>query len=656
MKKAYFFLVLSLLAAGSAVVVSAQNGAPVQIRESADRFWMGNGIVETTILKKSGSVFSFKYRGAELLGDGRSSGEYAMWSHDAVSPDMLYKVTIDPGSNGGERAEISVKGISKGRPMGSGPGGPFIADIEIRWALERGEAGIYTYTIFDHLPEYPASSMGEARFVAFLNKDFDWMSVDEKRSRLYRLRDGELDLSKYQYTANQHENPAFGWINTSTNTGFWLINATMEYMSGGPTKVDFLCHRDTRVNGLPVFLNYWRSSHYGGSSVEVVAGEKWAKLIGPIFLYANTGDSIPSIKKNALERQKVEAAKFPYAWVKAAEFPLKEERSSVTGKLVLKDPITKKFGRLRVGLTAPDYYVGQPNTTGKRLVDWQWDAKNYQFWTEGNVNGEFAIKNIRPGKYTLHAMADGVLGEFAKTDVTIEAGKQIDLGSLVWTPVRRGRQIWEIGIANRNGSEFLGGDKYYENDVLKKYPSYFPQDVNFTIGQSDVRKDWYYVQPPHVENAEASENNRLPQATQDAFMRGMAANVTTPEGRALIMETFATMGNSGKYATGRSTTWTINFTLPRELKGDAILRLAICGNGAKEIAVAVNDKPAGTVANLRIDGTPNRSGNHGLWNEREVVLARSLFAKGENTIKLTIPAGQVVAGVMYDYIRLEATE
>ena len=61
---------------------------------------------------------------------------------------------------------------------------------------------------------------------------------------LYRLREGEMDLSKYSYTANQHENPAFGWINTTTNTGFWLINPTMEYMSGGPTKIDFLCHND----------------------------------------------------------------------------------------------------------------------------------------------------------------------------------------------------------------------------------------------------------------------------------------------------------------------------------------------------------------------------------------------------------------------------
>lgn len=650
----YSILLISLLL----VLVShtsAQTPRPVQVREEPDHFWMGNGIVETKILKRSGSVSSIKFRGAELLGHGRESGEYAMWSHDAVSPDMIYKVTIDPATNGGERAEISVKGISKGRPMGSGPGGPFIADIEIRWAIERGQPGIYTYTIFDHLPEYPASSMGEARFVAFLNKDFDWMSVDEKRSKLYRLRDGELDLSKYQYTANLHENPVFGWINTSTKTGFWLVNASMEYMSGGPTKVDFLCHRDTRVNGLPVFLNYWRSSHYGGSSVEVVEGEKWAKLIGPIFLYANTGSDIQTIKRNALEQQKAEAAKFPYAWAKAAEFPLREDRGTVSGKLVLKDPVTKKLGRLRVGLTAPDYYVSQPNTTEKRLVDWQWDAKNYQFWAEGSQNGEFTIRNIRPGKYTLHAISDGVLGEFVKTDITIERGGKIDLGSLAWTPVRRGRQIWEIGVANRNGSEFLGGERWYENDILKQYPRNFPNDVKYTIGKSDFRKDWFYVQVPHVENFESAENNRLPAQTQEVFTRGVAANMATPEGKALIMETFTTMGSSGKYARGRETTWTINFELKDRLKS-AVLRLAICGNGAKEIIVSVNDKPAGTVANLRIDGTPNRSGNHGLWNEREVAIDGTLLANGMNTIKLTIPGGQVVAGVLYDYLRLEAVE
>lgn len=646
MKPTKFFLILFavLLSVNSLLAQESK----VSIIETDETYTLSNGIFETVISKKTANMMSAKFRGQNLLTDSRNTGA-AMWSHDTTSPEIVTKITIDPAKNNGERAEISIKGISGGRPMGNGPGGSFVADIEIRYAIEKDSPGIYTYCLFDHLPEYPAASMGEARFVAFLHKDFDWMSVDEKRSKLYRLKDGELDLSKYQYTSNIHENPVFGWINTSTKIGFWLVNASVEYMSGGPTKVEFLCHRDTRVNGLPVFLNYWRSSHYGGSSVEVLKGEHWKKLIGPIFLLANSGNEIAEIKKNAVERQRSEKNKFPYSWVDHPDFPLKNERGNVRGKLVLNDPITpKKFSRLRVGLTAPDYTIAQNGA--ERIVDWQFDAKNYQFWTNGNEKGEFEIANIRPGKYTLHAISDGVLGEFVKTEITVKTGEKINLGKLTWKPVRRGKQIWEIGVANRDGREFFGGDRYFENEILKEYPKNFPNDVNFTIGKSDFRKDWFYVQIPHVENYESAEASKLPDNLVELFSKTPGAEPN------MLAETFATMGRSGKYAAGKETTWTINFSLPENLKNNAVLRLAIAGNGSKELAISVNENLAETLKDLRVDGTPNRNGNQGLWTEREIVLDKSLFQKGANTIKLTIPAGQAVNGIIYDYLRLEAME
>lgn len=647
MKFKLFVLLLTIF--GVFAVVSAQEKS-VTISETAETFTLENGIFETVISKKTGNMMSAKFRGENLLTESRNLGA-AMWSHDTTSPNIITKITIDPTKNNGERGEISIKGISEGRPMGNGPGGSFIADIEIRYTIEKSSPGVYTYSVFDHLPEYPATVMGEARFVAFLHKNFDWMSIDDKRSKLYRLKDGEFDLSKYQYTSNIHENPAFGWINTTTKTGFWLMNASVEYMSGGPTKVEFLCHRDTRVNGLPVFLNYWRSSHYGGSSVEAAKGERWTKLIGPIFLYANSGSEIASIKKNALERQLSEKNKFPYSWVNHAEFPLKEKRGTVNGKIVLQDPLTpSKFSRLRVGLTAPDYQITQNGVS--RTVDWQFDAKNYQFWTVGNDKGEFEIPNIRPGKYTLHAIADGVLGEFAKSEITVEAGKKINLGKLEWKPVRRGKQLWEIGVANRDGREFLGGDKYFEDGILKEYPRNFPNGLKFTIGKSDYRKDWFFVQIPHVENFDSTEANSMPIASIQSLAKALNVNEKLP----LIAETFDKMGKSGRYAVGKSSTWTINFSLSANLKNNAVLRLAISGNGAKELAISVNDKPASTLNDLRIDGTPNRTGNQGLWTEREVLLDKSLFQKGNNTIKLTIPGGQAVNGIMYDYLRLESVE
>src|SRR6185436_17170096 len=97
--------------------------------------------------------------------------------------------------------------------------------------------------------------------------------------------------------------------------------------------------------------------------------------------------------------------------------------ATVNGQLVLSDAhaASGKLPHLQVGLTHAAYQsaalaVGAPST---QQVDWQNDAKHYQYWAQGGEDGSFSIPNVRPGSYTLHAFADGVLGEFAKTEVVI---------------------------------------------------------------------------------------------------------------------------------------------------------------------------------------------------------------------------------------------
>jgi rhamnogalacturonan endolyase len=628
------------------------SASAVKIGQDESGFTLSNGIVRVVISKKSGSITSLSYKDKQMLA-GRGDRAAAMWSHDATSSSITHAITIDPEKNNGMRGEIAIKGISGGMPMGNGPGGSFIADIEIRYALAKGESGVYTYCTFDHLPQYPASSMGEARFVAFLDKTFDWMRVDEKRDKFFPLPRGAMELNKYTLTAIQHENPAFGWISTANKIGFWLVNSSMEYMSGGPTKVDFLCHRDTRIDGAPCVLNYWRSSHYGGATVNVEAGERWTKTIGPFLLYMNEGKDVAAIKQDALARATTERNQWPYKWVNAPDYPLAQNRGVVKGRLILKDPLTSPvFSRLRVGICAPDYTI-KPTPATTRIVDWQYDAKYYQFWAIGNTKGEFNIENIRPGKYTLHAMADGVLGEFIKTDIEIVAGEKIDLGALEWTPLRYGKQLWDIGIANRNGAEFAGGNRFFEDAIVKQYPVLFPNDVNYTIGKSDFRKDWFFEQLPHVDNPESVENNTMPEATQQALIKALGIDALNETDRKTAMKTIADLGQSGKYARGRATSWKINFNITEAITGKVMLRTAISGTGTTAIAVTVNDQPIGKMEDLRIDGTPNRSGSSGMWYERVLTFDASLLKKGNNTLSLTIPAGPVVNGIMYDYLRLE---
>jgi rhamnogalacturonan endolyase len=612
---------------------------PVAITESDTDFVLTNGVLTARVLKKNGDLASLKFKDVETLTD-KSGHAGAYWSHDTTGgKELIARITIDPKSNGGARGEVSVKGISGGIRMGHGPGsaagGDFPADIEIRYTLGRDDSGIYTYCTFTKQPGYPAAAMTEARFAAKLAHTFDWMTVDAKRDQHFpaSLKEGD----KYIYTTVQFENPAFGWSSTTKNIGFWLVNPSVEFLSGGPTKVEFLSHRDTTPVAAPIVFNYWRSSHYGGAAVEVGETERWEKTIGPFLLYVNTGADPQAMKQDAMARQKKEAAQWPYAWVAGIDYPLKSERATVSGHFVINDPhaTSAKTPNLRVGLTAPTYtspYVrppspdgkAQPGPAGPRQIDWQLDAKNYQFWARGEADGRFSVPNVRPGKYTLRAIADGVLGEFAQADVVVEAGKHLDLGKITWKPVRRGKPLWEVGIPNRNGSEFAGADRFWIPEQPLEYAKRFPNDVNFVVGQSDFRKDWFFQHVPHNEDPNAKS---LP-------FRG----VTTP---------------------GRATPFSITFDLPSGVHGKAVLRLAICGgpgSPGREIGVSVNDQVVGKIDNLRVDGAITRHSIQGLWYERDLAFDAALLKTGKNVLTLTMPAGPVNHGVIYDYLRLELDE
>jgi rhamnogalacturonan endolyase len=630
--------------------------ARVTLTEDADLYTLANGIVTAKVAKASGDLVSLRYKGLEMLATFlKENGEpdlekdppganpnglnprmtdhqYGFWSHDAMGPKgtapTITTITIDPNGNGGARAEVSVKGVAQGRKMGTGPGarpeGQFAADIEIRYALGRGESGVYTYCIFEHLPEYPATSLGEARFCAKLADHFDWMSIAPHRNKLYpkELREGD----KYVYTVVQSENPAFGWSSTTEKVGFFLLNPSMEYISGGPTKVEFLGHRDTNRVAAPCVLNYWRSSHYGGALVDVGGGEHWTKVVGPFLLYVNAGATPQAMYDDARTQQRKESGAWPYGWVNHSSYPTAADRATVSGRLVLSDPRVPgaKMSLLQVGLTAPAYVSPRepaPNGAPPPKVDWQIDAKHYQFWTRASDDGRFEIAKVRPGRYTLHAFADGVLGEFAQADIVVERGRNLDLGRLTWTPVRRGRQLWDIGIPNRNGSEFAGADIYYDPEISLKYAKLFPNDVNYTIGRSDFRKDWFFQHVPHNED---------PNARAEPFF-GVRAN-------------------------GRATPFVVNFELASAPPGTVTLRLAICGTGAREVAVTVNGNSAGKVALASGDGVIARHGIQGIWYERELTFDRSLLNVGMNMLTLTVPAGPINNGVVYDYLRLELDE
>ena len=228
---ALFVISLSVAAAAHAQKPSA---AKVTITDDGTAYTLSNVIIDAHIAKKEGDIVSLKYKGTEVTAtlpgpvQGRENG---YWSHNGVGDDTTAKISIDPVSNGGEQAEVEVKAISHGKPMSPGsPGNAKVyADIDIHWALARGDSGVYTYMQMEHQPDYPPAVLGEARFCIKIADYFDWMSVGPKWDKPYeKAAPGAPHEDKYDFTADQFENRAFGWSSSTKNIGFWIINPTVE--------------------------------------------------------------------------------------------------------------------------------------------------------------------------------------------------------------------------------------------------------------------------------------------------------------------------------------------------------------------------------------------------------------------------------------------
>lgn len=607
-----------------ALLAGTAAAQPVSATAEAGGFRLANGIVEARIAR-TGEVLSLRYKGLELLGESqtRSNGYWSLPGTDLnFGAKLETELRDDPSRNGGERATVACRFTYDGAAR------TVPADVELRYSLARGEAALYLEALWVHKASYPRLTFPVGRFAAKLNDAiFNWMTVDARRSmemitaydwdhgtplnmkEARRMNSGVLKGQvehKYDYAAVQFDTPAYGWSNTKEQVGLWMVTASNEYMSGGPTKLELSAHRDaTFTDSLtapapPTLLNVWKGPHYGGSVLDVAQGEEWRKTIGPFLLYANAGSSPDAMWRDALARARTAASQWPYGWAASDDYPAKQGRGTVRGRIVLRDPGAPNAGfrNLLVGLSHPG-------------VDWQKDGQYYQFWVRGDGQGRFTIPAVRPGGYTLHAFGDGVLGEYVKEDVVVKAGGALDLGPLTWTPVRYGRQIWEIGIPDRSAGEFLHGDHYWQWGLYYQYAKDFPSDVRYIVGKSDYRKDWNLMQVP----------------------------------RAI-----------GDTTRGAATTWSVVFDLPAAVQGRATLRLALAGTEAREIAVSMNDQPVGTVTGLPNTMAIHRDADRGWWQEKDVTFDAATMKPGTNVLKLTVPAGPVTAGVEYDYLRLEVEE
>jgi rhamnogalacturonan endolyase len=444
----------------------------------------------------------------------------------------------------------------------------------------------------------------------------DWihgehLNLKEARRMTTGIHQGEVE-HKYDYSAMFSQTPAYGWSSTTKNIGVWIVQPSLEYIQAPPTRIDLTGHIDLKDSkpACPTLLMIWHSFHYGGLALCIDQNEDWNKVIGPFLIYCNQGPSPDAMWQDALARAATEKKAWPYSWAKMPGYASAEERGSVTGKLVVQDPQqpTANASHAWVGLALGPYSAvdqsGKPFT-----VEWETDGKHYEYWAQADAAGAFSIPNARPGNYVLYAFNDGILGDYSKANVTVEAGKSLDLGTLVWTPLRYGKQVWEIGIPNRSAEEFRHGNQPNVWGLYNLYPTEFPADVNYVVGKSDWSKDWNYAQP----------------------------------------------GRDDK-GVWHGTTWKINFNMGPISPGKATLRLALCGTRDSEIDVVVNGHKVGSTGPMPSSGVMHRDGMRATEILRDIPFDTSNLVPGNNVIELTTHARAWVSGVLYDYLRLEIND
>ncbi|KAM1766345.1 hypothetical protein TB1_005269 [Malus domestica] len=627
----------------------------LKLRNQGPYVVMDSGVVKLTILKPQGYLTGISYGGMDNLLDVKSNetsrgywdinwslpggqnryeplkgAEYSVVHHSNDSLEVSFKNTFIPSSANGVKLPLSV---------------------DIRYIVKTGVSGFYNYAIYERSSGCPAFDLAQTRMAFKLRREkFHYMAITDEKQRIMPMPEdvlpprgkqlivpesvllvdpinpdlkGEVD-DKYQYSMDNKDSGVHGWISSGPTVGFWLIFPSQEFRNGGPTKQNLTVHTG------PFCLAMLHGTHYIGEDIlaHFEEGETWTKVFGPFFVYLN---STPDVSKahdlwiDAKKQRLIEETLWPYAFVQSPYYVAAKERGSVSGRLFVQDRYVSD------SLIPAKYaYVGLSVATTPG--SWQTESKDYQFWIQTDIIGNFTIKNVIPGVYGLHGWILGFVGDYLDNErITISAGSQTQLGNLTYVPLRDGPTLWEIGYPDRTAIDYYVPDvnpiyvnklflnspeKYRQYGLWDRYTDVHPEfDQTFTIGSSNPKTDWFFA---HVDRRGA-DNKYLP------------------------------------------TTWTIKFNLKSVTTGTYKFRLAIASATRSDLKVHVNamdiEHLVIQVLNLGTDNAVCRHGVHGLYRLFSGDIPSTLLVKGDNSIFLSqARGGDALCGLFYDYLRLEAPE
>ncbi|MEX1116175.1 MAG: polysaccharide lyase family protein [Akkermansiaceae bacterium] len=596
-------------------------GANVTLSSTTNTVTLSNGVITAVIQKSSGKVSSYLHNGTQMV-DPANPIYYSMdgGANYEQPSNCVYSVTTQTT----DMVDVSFK-----RTWNATSGYKHVFDIELHYVLRRGDTGIYAYAILDHPASYPATSVGEWRIVWKLPRTsttfhFERAYIDDLRNwempsyydyqnasstsiaEIVKLNTGIMAGKydgKYSYAARYYDIGTWGHTSKISKKGVWFTLGGHDYFNDGPT------HQDLTSSESYILMHFGRN-HFGGSGTNVAAGEAWRKMYGPFLLYCNatTATTNPGDVLWADAKAQVEAEKsaWPYSWLVNADHPAAANRGTVTGRLLITDPLKPAItgANAMVGLAAPQETHG----------NWQQQSKGYQYWARADAAGNFNIPAVRPGTYTLYAYTDGVVGEFSKTGVTVTAGGTNAQGNIAWNVVHPGTSIaWEIGVPDRTAKEFKHGNDYFTPFLWDVYPNEFPNPLVYNVGTSNPATDWNYVHSNY---------------------KGATAGTTT------------------------GWNWDVNFNLPAVPRsGNATLTVAFAGAQYARLFLYLNGETTSfTRLSPTIQGgnTLLRQGIHAKYSYVDVAIPVSRLRLGSNTFRFAYGGDPGFSShVMYDYLRLE---
>lgn len=541
---------------------------------------MTNG--KTTVkIGYDGKVSSMKFNSTELLG---SSGVYFDYT-TAEGNKNLNPVKMEIIKQTDEMCEVLYSATSGNTIFQQG------------YIMRNDITGLYTYVIATGTANSAKEPLKEVRVctrlaASMLNGYVDYrmngklptneaMATAEKEENTvqdatYYLADGSI-YTKYNW-ANYIERDTCHGVWNNSKYGIWNIPVSYEWINGGPDRQELTVHATSKS---PITIQMLQGEHLGGSAMVLNDGEK--KLYGPFLIYANYS-TLPTTnaKRIAAEQQ----AKWPFQWFDNELYP--KERGTVSGHLNV--TTGQRNDSVRVVLAS------------EKNVDLIAQTRGYQFWTTTDADGNFAIKNVRPGTYYLYAYAQAgeVTDELRLADaVEVTAGDN-NLGTINWTPTKYSNLLWMIGENNRRSSEFKLCDEMRAYGLWDKVPS----SLTYTIGESKPAENWYYAQT-------------------------------------------------------KAGTWTVKFNLDEVPSGTAAITASLAGatNSGATVAVKVNGTSVGTwkpgINDAAIYRSAVNGGRHWKFSN---TFKTSLLKKGTNTLTLTMSGNGKNGGFMYDCLKMEAGE